>query len=208
MTGAPQPTDVSGIVLAGGRSSRFGRNKLAEPLNGRPLLHHAVAALAPVVGEIVLVLAPAGDIPSLPATELRGIPVRVVRDPEPHGGPLVGLAAGLHGTAARRTLLVGGDMPALQAPVLRAMVDALDDRDVDVVLLEGPGPVQSMPAAIRTDVARTAAASALDGGARALRTLYDRLRVVWIPMVVWTALDPDGRTLRDVDTPADLGGRG
>ncbi|MGH2474787.1 MAG: NTP transferase domain-containing protein, partial [Candidatus Limnocylindrales bacterium] len=29
---------IGAIVLAGGRSSRFGRDKLAEPMDGRPLL--------------------------------------------------------------------------------------------------------------------------------------------------------------------------
>ena len=42
-----EPT-VTGLVLAGGRSSRFGRDKLAEPIDGRPLLWHAIDAVRPL----------------------------------------------------------------------------------------------------------------------------------------------------------------
>ena len=197
---------VTGIVLAGGRASRFGRDKLAEPVDGRPLLHHALRALGRVVGDILLVIPPVGDPPSLPQGGVGPAPIRLVRDPEPFGGPLVAVAAALDATTSPRVLLVGGDMPELQSQVLSALVAALDEHDADVVLLEGPGPVQSMPAAIRADAARLAAHAALDDGARALRALYDRVRVHTLAIAEWTSLDPDRQTLRDVDTPADLTG--
>ena len=44
---------VAAIVLAGGRSSRFGRDKLAEPLDGRPLLDHAIAAVGHVATDVL-----------------------------------------------------------------------------------------------------------------------------------------------------------
>lgn len=44
----PTSVSVSAIVLAGGRSSRFGRDKLAEPIAGEPLLNRTIAALGPV----------------------------------------------------------------------------------------------------------------------------------------------------------------
>ena len=55
----PMTTDgISVIVLAGGRSRRFGRDKLAEPVDGRPLLHHAIDAVRPIATEIIVVAAP------------------------------------------------------------------------------------------------------------------------------------------------------
>jgi molybdopterin-guanine dinucleotide biosynthesis protein A len=200
----PSLPDVAGIVLAGGRASRFGRDKLAEPVAGRPLLDHALVSLALVVGELLVVIPPSGDPPPLPALELHRIPVRIVRDPEPFGGPLVAVAAALEVTTASRALLVGGDMPGLQAQVLVSLLGALDGDDADVVLLEGPGPVQSMPAALRTTAARAAAREARAEDDRALRALYDRLRVVTLPLATWTIFDPERRSLRDVDTPGDL----
>lgn len=197
---------VAGIVLAGGRATRFGRDKLAFPLRDQPLLHHALLAIAPVVEELVVVTRPHGAPPRLPPPGRLGRPLRVVRDPEPYGGPLIALSAGLQATAATTVLFVGGDMPTLQAPVLRAMLRELADGDADVVLLEGPGPVQTMPAAIRVAPARDAARAAVEGGGRSLRACYDRLTVTLLPEAAWRPLDPEAATLRDVDTPADLDG--
>ncbi|MFN8623891.1 MAG: NTP transferase domain-containing protein, partial [Chloroflexota bacterium] len=49
--------EVSAIVLAGGRASRFGADKLAASLDGVPLLHHAVRAVSAVPGatEVIVV---------------------------------------------------------------------------------------------------------------------------------------------------------
>ena len=82
-----EPT-VTGLVLAGGRSSRFGRNKLAEPIDGRPLLWHAIDAVRPLVDEVLVVAAPDSE-PILPPD------VRIVRDRVAFEGPLTGLLAGL-----------------------------------------------------------------------------------------------------------------
>jgi molybdopterin-guanine dinucleotide biosynthesis protein A len=198
---------VAGIVLAGGRASRFGRDKLVEPLDGRPLLHHALAALAPAVDELIVVIRPHGAPPRLPADGVLPVPVRLVRDPEPFGGPLVALAAALQTVVQPVAIFAAGDMPALQPVVLEAMVAALDLHDADLVILAGPGAVQTMPSALRVAPALAAARDALASGARALRGLHDRLRVTSLPETAWRVLDPAGATLRDIDTIADLAGQ-
>ncbi len=87
----------SGIVLAGGASRRFGGDKLAEPIDGVALLDRSIEALAGLVDEIIVVVAP--DRPASSPDRVRAaagaIPFRVVADPEPFGGPLVGLRTGL-----------------------------------------------------------------------------------------------------------------
>src|SRR5881296_3687619 len=82
---------VTGIVLAGGRASRFGRDKLKEPYRGAPLLHHAVLRLAEVCADVIVVVGPEGPRPDLPASSV----VRVVRDAQEGLGPLAGVSAGL-----------------------------------------------------------------------------------------------------------------
>lgn len=195
---------TTGIVLAGGASARFGADKLVAPLEGRPLLHHALAAAAAVADRLVVVLAPRGPVPSLP-TDL-GVPVVVARDREPGVGPLVGLLAGLQATPDDHlALVVAGDMPSLHPGVLSLLFARLrDDPTADAATLAGELPAP-LPAALRSGPARAAAADALAAGRRSLLACLDRLARVEIASETWRALDPAGATLHDVDRPGDLG---
>jgi molybdenum cofactor guanylyltransferase len=204
--------DVSAIVLAGGRSSRFGAAKLAAQLEGSSLLEHAVRAVAAVADEIVVAL-PAEDSAPEPALGgiTRGAAVRFVRDPEAYGGPLVGLAAALDATSGRRAIVVGGDMPRLQPAVLHAMLDRLEppgnpgeSPDAEAIVLTSDGLRRSLPVALRIDAGRRAAQQALDRGERSLRSMLARLLVEELDSETWHALDPRSETLIDIDEPADL----
>ena len=197
---------VTGIVLAGGRSARFGGDKLAAEVGGRPLLHLAIDAVAAVVDEVVVVIAPDGTRPRLPADF--EIPIRVVRDAEVGLGPLAGLAAGLAATRAPLAILVGGDQPALQPALLAELLLWLDpeagEPSLDVVGLEEDGRLRPLPVALRVATVRPAAAVALAGGTRSLVGLFGGLRAGTLSPEQWRALDPAGDSLRDVDTRDDL----
>ena len=205
MTTAPPPLDdVTGIVLAGGRSARFGSDKLALEIDGRPLLHHAIAALAAVAGRIIVVTAPDAE-PPLPAELANRIVV--VHDPEPFGGPLVGLGAALAAVETPTALVAGGDMPRMVALVLRRLAGAVGI-EYRAVTLEVPGRVQPLPMALDVGAAGAAVATVLDRGDRSLRDLLRELGATSIPAPVWLALDPAGATIVDIDRPSDLGSAG
>jgi len=200
VTGPPPLDDVVGIVLAGGRSTRFGADKLAVEVDGRPLLHHAIEAVAAVAIRVIVVASPGMD-PALPA-ELEAR-VQVVHDPEPFGGPLVGLAAALAETDAPVALVVGGDMPRMVPLVLRRLVATVGPGR-PAVSLEIPGRFHPLPMALDVLAARPAAATVLERGGRALRDLLRELGAISIPAPVWLALDPAAATIVDIDRPADL----
>ncbi|TAJ99667.1 MAG: molybdenum cofactor guanylyltransferase [Chloroflexota bacterium] len=201
MTGPPPLDDVVGIVLAGGRSTRFGADKLAVEVDGRPLLHHAIEAVAAVVSQVIVVASPGTD-PALPADlEAR---VRVVHDPQSFGGPLVGLVAALGEADAPIALVVGGDMPRMVPLVLRRLVATIGPGR-PAVSLEIPGRIHPLPMALDVLVAGRAAATVLERGGRALRELLAEVGAISIPAPVWLALDPAGATIVDIDRPTDLG---
>jgi molybdenum cofactor guanylyltransferase len=194
---------IDAIVLAGGGSARFGTDKLVAQLDGRPLLHHALESCAAVAGRIVVVIAPGGPVPDLPPALAHRIVV--VRDAAPHGGPLAGLATGLEAIDGSDVALVaGGDMPSLVPAVLRLLsVHLVTNPALAVVTLEAD-PISPLPIAVRPAVALPQARALLAADRRSLHGLLDRLRASIIPAATWRALDPEGRTLSDVDTPADL----
>ena len=189
--------DVTAIVLAGGRSSRFGRDKLAEPIDGRPLLHHAIEAVRPVAGRILVVVAP-DAAPILPTG------TTLVRDPTPFDGPLAGLLAGLRAASDPVVVAIGGDTPALVAAVIESMLVALDSSGADAVVLEHDGRARPLPIVLRREPAVAAASSLRANGERRLRAITEVLATELVPETEWRSLDPDGVTLRDIDTPADL----
>jgi molybdopterin-guanine dinucleotide biosynthesis protein A len=189
---------VSAVILAGGRSSRFGRDKLAEPLDGRPLLHHAIEAVRPLATEILVVVAPAAT-PAIPDG------VTVVHDPVAFEGPLVGLLAGLGTARESIVVVVGGDMPAIVGAVLEAMVSELARSGVEAVVLEHDGRARPLPMVLHREPGLAAASRLIEAGERRLRALAGSLDARVVPEPTWRGLDPGASTMRDIDTEADLG---
>jgi molybdopterin-guanine dinucleotide biosynthesis protein A len=197
---------ITAIVLAGGRSSRFGADKLAAELDGAAILSRTIAAVEPIA-DIVIVAGP--GLPD--GRRASHIPATVVQDREPFEGPLAALANVLDrripDPATSLAIVVGGDMPRLVPAVLTAMLDRLAaDPELGAVVLQAPGALrrQVLPLAVREQVAAGAARAALEAGDRSLRGFVERMRTLELPLREWRALDPAGDTLADVDAPADL----
>ena len=195
-------SDVVGIVLAGGRSRRFGRDKLAEGYEGRPLLEHPVLRLLEVCDRVVVVLSPDAEEPPMPV----GASVTFARDAVEDEGPLRGLSAGMEVANAEWTVVAGGDMPDLQPAVLLEMLRAGLETGVVAVSLADGGTERPLPCVLRTAPAAEAADVLLEAGRRSLRDLLAAVANVVIDEPTWTALDPDRRTLIDVDKPGDIPG--
>ncbi len=193
---------IGAVVLAGGRSSRFGGDKLSAPIDGRPMLHHAIEAVRTVAVDIVVVLAPDADVPVLPG-------VRVVHDARAFEGPLVGLATGLAALepATHRVIVVAGDMPDLVPAVLAHLVQALALAPQAAVALGQAGQPQPLPMAVDRVSAETTASQLIEAGERRLRAFVAALEAVIIPEPMWRVDDPEAATLRDIDTRADLAER-
>lgn len=99
-------TPVTGLVLAGGRSSRMGRNKARLELGGETLIQRAVRRLAEGFPEVMIVGGNPGEYSDL------GVPV--IPDQVPDCGPLGGLHAGLKAARNPYCFLVACDMPFAQ----------------------------------------------------------------------------------------------
>ena len=192
--------EATGIVLAGGRSTRFGRDKLVEPYRGMPMLHHAVLRLAEVCAEVLVVIGPDHPEPSLPG----GVAVFIARDEAEGRGPLAGARAGLEVTRSDLAVIAGGDMPDLQPLVLLEMLRVAVETSADAVALAEGARFRPLPCVVRSRPAVEASAELLRSGQRRLRDLLTELLVTVIGEPTWLALDPARRTLFDVDEVGDL----
>jgi molybdopterin-guanine dinucleotide biosynthesis protein A len=137
-----------------------------------------------------------------------GAPARFARDPIEGEGPLAGVHAGLLAVGTELALVTGGDMPDLQTRVLLEMLQVAGEADVDVdaVALQEGDRFRPLPSVVRTARTVEVAHALLHDGRRALRDLLDALRLAVIDEPTWLALDPERRTLFDVDAPSDLDG--
>ena len=111
---------LGGIVLAGGKSSRMGRDKALLEFDGRPLVEIAVAKMAAVCGR-VWISGPAG----------LGAYGEVIADEVAGCGPLAGVCAGLSVSSFEWNLVMAVDLPLMTAEFLRelgerALVSAAD----------------------------------------------------------------------------------
>lgn len=113
------PGDVLGsiqpIVLVGGRSTRFGRDKLLEPVcGGRVLVQHPIDALRSVFGRRVLLVG-ACD-PRVVALGDGTMP-----DDHPGVGPLGGVLSALR-LARQDIFVLAGDMPSVDSSTIASII--------------------------------------------------------------------------------------
>lgn len=180
-------TRIAAIVLAGGRSRRFGGDKLDVVVRGAPLLRHSVdAALA--LGAQVVVVGP--DHPGVPDG------VVVLREDPPYAGPYAAVAAGLRAIDedVDVVLVLAGDLVD-PAALLPRLLDAVAAGAEAAVATDATGRRQPLLAAYRV-VPLLGGVAGVDPLDRAASELLDGLRVAEVR--------DDGAHTRDIDTPADL----
>jgi molybdopterin-guanine dinucleotide biosynthesis protein A len=118
---------IVGLVLAGGRSQRFGSDKALAELGGRPLLEIAVERLAAVCAHVAVSAPPDG--PAAALAERLGVPV-LADPPAAPRGPLSGVLAGLEWALERRADLLVTlpcDAPLLPADLESRLISAAQD---------------------------------------------------------------------------------
>ena len=110
-------SQLSGFVLAGGKSTRMGQDKAAVTLNGLTLLQHALAALREVCGDVAI----------LGKQELYGALGPVCEDIFPGCGPLGGIHAALSSSKTQFNLIIAVDTPFLSPEFLSYLADRAID---------------------------------------------------------------------------------
>src|SRR5260221_3696108 len=106
-------SQVSGFVLAGGKSTRMGQDKAALSLNGHTLLEHALAALRCVCRDVAI----------LGKYELYGTLAPVYEDIFPGCGPLGGIHAALSNSQTQYNIVIAVDTPFIMPEFLSYLVE-------------------------------------------------------------------------------------
>lgn len=192
--GDPAPSGATGLILAGGKSSRMGQEKLALEVGGVPLISRVRAALEPSCREIIVV-GNGADTPGL----------RRVRDRRAgREGPLAGLEAGLGAASFTQVFVAAGDMPFVPQGLVGFLLERLRSRGLRAVVPRYTGQIHPLCAAYDSSVLSDVSLL-LDAGTRAVWKLLDGLGdgVEYVEDELGQFGDPNV-FLTNVNSPEDL----
>jgi molybdopterin-guanine dinucleotide biosynthesis protein A len=185
---------TTGIILAGGRSRRMGRDKAALPFGDLPLLAWMVQRVGKVCRPVIVVAREAGAYRDCGAT--------VIADGWPGEGPLVGLHAGLMATATEYAAAVACDLPLVEPALLAALIDRAPGWSA--VVPEALGNVHPICAIYKRSVGQHAEALLRRGGGSLRQLLADpELRVRYLGEEELREWDPALRSFMNINTPDD-----
>ena len=188
---------ASGIVLAGGRSQRLGRDKALETIGGQPLVRRVIDRISQVTEEVVVVAAEQSQADALPLEE----GYRVALDRYPGGGALGGIFTGLAAAQHQWGIAVACDMPFLNVGLLRRMLCLRQGADAVVPMLRGwLEPTH----AIYSKACLPFMEQRLLAGDPKISRFFDKVRVAYLPEEEIAAIDPDFLSFFNVNTPQDL----
>lgn len=188
---------MTSIVLAGGRSSRLGRDKLWEPVGGRPLLHRVLDVLYTVSDQVVIVVALDQSLPLLGSDAK----TTSVADIYPGTGALGGIYTGVLTSASSHSLVVGADMPFLNPSLLRRLMELAPG--FDVVMPRIAGEIEPLHA-VYSRRCLEPMKKQIERGDLTIRLFLDKVKVKYIGEEEVDHLDPDHLSFFNVNTPSDL----
>jgi molybdopterin-guanine dinucleotide biosynthesis protein A len=194
---APCYPEMTGVILAGGQSHRMGgRTKAFLPLGGRRFIEHLTELFCRLFGRVIIVA-------SQPAL-FADLPVAVARDLVPNQGPIMGLITGLFYAPTDWVLVSACDTPLLTKEMVGLMVGAIDSK-VKAVIPRSPAGFFPLSAAYHRGCLAQLR-RVYDQGQRAIRPLFALVPVRYLDQAEVARVDPEGLSLFNVNTPADLAG--
>jgi molybdopterin-guanine dinucleotide biosynthesis protein A len=118
--------DITGIVLAGGKSSRMGSDKGLIKIDNKTFVENVIAAMEPLVNEIIIVS-------NKPEYDQFGF--YRVEDDIKDSGPLAGLYSGLKYSNSEFNLVLSCDIPIIKTEILEKLIE-VDYKNYEVTQIE------------------------------------------------------------------------
>jgi molybdopterin-guanine dinucleotide biosynthesis protein A len=157
--------DTTIALIAGGRSSRFGSNKLIHPFRGKPVIQWVFEAAQEISNAIFLVS-------RREQKEVRELfpSLAIVPDLEGYEGPLAGVAAALAYATRPKVLVLAADLPLIRGHMLSRLIEAAGQEKAAAPMMNGI--LQPLCAVYSSELAGLAA-ELLAQGQRAVHTFFE-----------------------------------
>jgi molybdenum cofactor guanylyltransferase len=184
---------IAGFILAGGESSRMGRDKALLELDGATLVARTARLVEYVARTPAIVGAP---------ERLGGLGFTLIADEWPGTGPLGGIATALHGSHSKWNLIVACDLPYLTRSWLEHIVARALASAAEAVLPMNERGAEPLCAMYQKQC-EPAIRAALQHGTRKVTDGLAGLRLEFVEPAEWKAFDSDGFLFKNMNSPAD-----
>ncbi len=180
-------SDVSAVILAGGKSSRMGRDKSMMNFAGKPLIQHIAEQLKPFFRHIII---GANDI-----DKYLFLSYPVVCDELPDKGPLMGILSCVAAAESELAFVTGCDIPTMHIGLIQQMISMSPGYDI-VMPVSPDGRYEPLFALYRKTIVEPAR-EIISGGGRRIIELFNKEKVCFVDM-------PDTGWYRNINTVQDF----
>lgn len=187
--------ELTGVVLAGGRSSRFGANKALADWKGAPLVQSVVNSLLEVLPKVLVVTKNAAELSFLNSER-----VRVIEDLCLDGHPMGGLFTALQGLETGHAFVAACDMPFVRPELIRALWHSRADYDAVIPVWKNKRqPLCGVYSRACVGMIR----SSIEADTLGISRLFDDMRTRFMLETEIAGVDPQGLSFMDIDTRED-----
>jgi molybdopterin-guanine dinucleotide biosynthesis protein A len=187
---------MTAIILAGGKSSRLGRSKALQVIEGKSLIQWVIDRLATLSTEIIIATAHGEAIPCSSAVR-----IKTVADTYPGKGPLVGIYSGLVASSSSRAIVVGCDTPFLSVGLLEYMTQICSTFDVIVPRIKNE--LEPL-CAVYSKNCSSPIQGLLEQDEMRIRKLFGMVKVKYVEEDEINRFDPEHLSFFNVNSQADL----
>jgi len=189
-------------VLAGGVSSRFGKDKGILEIANKPLIKHIIDAVSPVVDETIVVTNSQERIARY--TKVTAADVLFAVDSCKSQSPLIGALTGFGIAHGNYALLLPFDTPFVSKEVISLLFELCLNKSAAIPRWPN-GQIEPLHAVYKTMVALEAAKDSVNEGKLDMRAMIEKMPGVrYVSTLVIQQLDPKFRTFFNINTPSDL----
>ncbi|RLB18862.1 MAG: molybdenum cofactor guanylyltransferase [Deltaproteobacteria bacterium] len=185
--------DIIGVILAGGKSTRYGRNKALEQIQGRPLIEHVIQVMSCLFKDIMLMTNTPDEYAYL------GLPM--VEDIIKGLGPIGGIYTALKVMDKEAGFFLACDMPCLSRDLIRYIVSIRDD--FDVVVPRVGWKIEALHGIYGKRCIRPIERN-IDKGIYQVIRVFQDVSVRYVEEEEIRKFDPDLRSFLNVNSPEEL----
>jgi len=187
---------MTSIILAGGKSSRLGRNKALQVIGRRSLIQWVIDRVSVLSTEIIIATAHGEAIPFSSA-----VAVKTVADIYPERGPLAGIHAGLMASSSSRAVVVSCDIPFVSVDLLEYMAKMCPAFDIIIPRIKDK--IEPL-CAVYSRGCLAPIQKLLEQDERQIRKLFRMVKVRYVEEDEINRFDPEHLSFFNVNSEADL----